>query len=553
MNINKKLAKQKCKLFATVAVALLALSVSIFLCFSLMILQNQRNLSYSQASRNFESYVGSTLYNVYRRDLINYFFNLDYDDNIYMVVSDSKTGEIVAERKNALSFNSKDYSTSEKRNLMAVIDYEDFRKSMTDEQYNKISKYLSTEESSNKEHMLFCSEYYYNGVEILPKVVEVVLVENQGKDVLTEIERYNLIEKVETFELNPKYASTDEYHKIKDINDNYTDGNNYIKNEFFFGEYERENLIEQIEGIESYVDEDIASTVDANGEIYPISFFEFIYYQTEEFNIPTENETYYFNATFVQKVNVLDSCINDIIMMFFYVIILFGTTGGIIAVVTWKTLKKQIEQENRLRTVTNAMAHELKTPLFIIGGYAENLAEDVNTDKRTHYAQVITEQINSMNEMVCKMLDYSKLDSESFNLNIERFELTALVKEICDSYNLDASQVDCKDGVFIEADKRLIKSVAENLIENAVKYTADFSKISVKLKNGRFSVQNPYREVSKQEIEDMWKPYYRSTEQEKSNGHGLGLAIVKNILDLHSFKSRTSYSNGNIIFSFEFK
>ena len=149
----------------------------------------------------------------------------------------------------------------------------------------------------------------------------------------------------------------------------------------------------------------------------------------------------------------------------------------ILGVVMWRNLKKQIEQENRLRTVTNSMAHQLKTPLFIIGGYAENLAEDVNTDKRTHYAQVITEQINSMNEMVCKMLDYSKLDSESFNLNIERFELTALVKEICDSYNLDASQVDCKDGVFIEADKRLIKSVAENLIENAVKYTADFIKI----------------------------------------------------------------------------
>lgn len=553
MNINKKLANQKRRLFVTVAIALLALSVSIFLCFSMMILQNQRNLAYSQASRNFESYVGSTLYNIQRRGLMNYFFNLDYDDNVYMVVTDSKTGEIVAERKNAFSFNSRDYSTSEKRTLMGVIDYEDFRKSMTDEQYDKISKYLSTEESSNKGNMLFCSEYYYNGAEVMPKTVEVVQVEKIGEDVFTEIERYNLIEKVETFELNPKYNSTDEYHKIKDINDNYTDGNNYIKNEFFLGEYERENLMEQIEGIESYMDEDIAGTVATNGEIYPLNWFEFIYYQTEEFNIPTENETYYFNATFVQKVNVLDSCINDIIMMFFYVIILFAITGGIIAVVTWKTLKKQIEQENKLLTVTNAMAHELKTPLFIIGGYAENLAEDVNTDKRTHYSQVITEQINSMNEMVCKMLDYSKLDSESFTLNIERFDFTALVREICDNHNLDSSQVNCKDVIFIEADKRLIKSVAENLIENAVKYTTDFSKISVKLKDGVFSIQNPYKEVNKQEIEDMWKPYYRSTEQEKTSGHGLGLAIVKSILDLHKFKYSTRYADGNIIFSFEFK
>ena len=131
-------------------------------------------------------------------------------------------------------------------------------------------------------------------------------------------------------------------------------------------------------------------------------------------------------------------------MMCGFVFYICAIAGIIIGAVLWKAMKKQLEQEERLRTVTNSMAHQLKTPLFVIGGYAENLAENVNTDKRTHYAQVITEQTNAMNEMVCKMLDYSRLDSESFTLNIERFELTAVAKEIIENYKLDNSQLECK-------------------------------------------------------------------------------------------------------------
>ena len=86
-----------------------------------------------------------------------------------------------------------------------------------------------------------------------------------------------------------------------------------------------------------------------------------------------------------------------------------------------------------------------------------------------------------------------------------------------------------------------------------MKYSTDISKISIKINNNTLSVSNPYKALTNKELDDMWKPYYRSTEKEKSEGHGLGLAIVKSILDLHKFKYNAKYSDGNIIFSFEFK
>ncbi len=528
--MKNKFKKQKRKLFAGIAIALFMLSVSVCLCFSIMIYQNEQNSLYRKTEGAFNNYLGSTINNIPKKDALNYFLNLEYDDNIYMTILDETTGEVFAERKNAQSFWYSDYD----KNIhhIGVIDYEHFRASMSDEQYNKISKYLLAED---KNYMLVCTEYFYYDTEVTPKVVEVAEVKKIAED------SYDKIATIESFELHPEYNPSAVNYKIEDF------GDNYIEKEFFLGEYNRENLIEQTKGLESY------NIDDYRGAFYYTGWFEFIYTEVDTFYFENFEEPKLLTATFAQKFNVLESCKDEIIMIVLYILFLFVITGVILGYVMWRNLKKQIEQENRLRTVTNAMAHQLKTPLFVIGGYAENLAENVNTDKRTHYAQVITEQTNAMNEMVCKMLDYSRLDSENFTLKVERFELTSTVKEILENYQLDNSQLEYENEVYIEADKRLIKSVVENLIDNAVKYSTDTSKISIRINNNTLLVKNPYKSVTNQELQDMWKPYYRSTEKEKAEGHGLGLAIVKNILDLHKFKYNASYSEGNIIFKVDFK
>ncbi len=528
--MNKKLIKQKRRLFSGIAIALFLLSLSVCLAFSIMIYHNEQNAKYSEAERNFEGYLGSTVNAVPQKDSLNYFLNLEYDDNVYMIVTDDTTGEVVAERKNAHPFWYVDYDKEIQHR--GIIDYENFRESMTDEQYNKISEYLLSED---KKYVLLCAEFFYydDDAEIIPKVIEVTEVK------ITEEDIYENVATVESFELNPTYNASANYYKVENGEDEYIA---YIPDEFFLGEYNRENLIEYTEGFDEY------GLEFSGASIYYTDWFEFIFVNTEEFY---NDNQYICTATFAQKINVLDSCKKDIIMMNLYIMLLFVITGVILGAVMWRNLKKQIEQENRLRTVTNAMAHQLKTPLFVIGGYAENLAEDVNTDKRVHYAQVIKEQTASMNEMVCKMLDYSKLDSENFTLNIEKFNLSAMVSEIAEYYKLDKAQVDCEEDVYIEADKKLIKIAIENLVDNAVKYSTDFSKISVSLKNNELSVQNPYRTLTRQELKDIWKPYYRTTEKEKADGHGLGLAMVRSILRLHKFSYSVGSADSSITFRFE--
>ena len=540
--ISNKLKKQKRRLFAIIATSLFTLCMAMFIFFTVVACKNKQEIIFSQLTTCFEGYIGSTVRNTSNLEpekqlaIINHNFNFGYINNVQLFLFDNNTNKLVAERKNAISANA--YWQNKEPNTGLLIDYEDFRSSMTDEQYNKISEYLSAEpDSDGKIYRLFCSEYYHDILDVKPSKVEIF--KTTEFDGLAD-EREG--EFVESFELNPKNID-----KLT-LRTTETSIDNYIINDFFFGKYEIENLLAQIEGKQEYTYFDFPF-----GSLYYTAPLEFIFYYEDIISVDNEYGNFVYKGIYAQKVNLLEWCMEDILLIFFYVFTIFIIVGIIISVIIWKTLKKQIEQENRLRTVTNAMAHELKTPLFIIGGYAENLAENINNDKRTHYAEVITEQTKSMNELVSKMLDFSKLDSESFIPAIEKFDLSATIKEVAENYQLNKNQLECDKNFLIDADKKLITSVIENLIDNAVKYSTDREKISVKLINGTLTVQNPYRAVTKQEIDDMWKPYYRSTEKEKADGHGLGLAIVKNILDLHKFKCNAKYSDNNIIFTVIFK
>jgi len=86
----------------------------------------------------------------------------------------------------------------------------------------------------------------------------------------------------------------------------------------------------------------------------------------------------------------------------------------------------------------------------------------------------------------------------------------------------------------INADKELIKSALQNLIDNALKYSPNDSEIIISLKDKTISIANPGEQMSRSELKKLWQPYVRGDKSRSKSGNGLGLSIVKSILDLHS-------------------
>ncbi|MCQ4021668.1 MULTISPECIES: cell wall metabolism sensor histidine kinase WalK [unclassified Ruminococcus] len=567
MNIyKKKIKKQKQRLYIAVSLSLFILSFAVSVIFAIVTYNTEKHLLYSSAYSDYSDTL-LLLQDSFKDDnyYAEYYVNKRYSGDEQVIVI-NQNGETVVETKNALPVDFSSYPYHLEKGLGCIV-FENFKHSMTDEQYKKITSYLSQDKTDDgKYYELLCIDYYFSKGDIIPKSVEIV-------ETTEENVWYVQDKVVERFELNPFVRDGLTLYRNSDMQ------RNVIDKEFVFGNYRRENLLSHVLTLKtnsteadktyyySFNIDDIDSgknayikieTFDSSnfgygGILYDDNAFSSIYCNTSSFSLKTENnEENIYTVYYAKRFNVLDNCYERIVFILIYIFAIFVIVGIILAAIIWHTIKKQIEQEEKLRLTTNAMAHELKTPLFIIGGYAENLVENINTKKQSHYASVISEKSSAVNGLVEQMLDYSRIDSGYDTLNIEKINLNALTNDVVKSYEDSSISLEYGKEVYINADKRMIKSAIENLVDNAVKYTNDKNDIKIKITDKRFSVSNPSDEMSKSEINNLWQPYHRQARHSATPGHGLGLAIVKSIFKLHKFKNGAAYSNGRITFWFEY-
>lgn len=583
--MKKKLAKQKRRLFITISLCLLALSIVVFGIFATYTYHAKKDVAFYNATLNssyFENMAMPILQT--NRNLLDYEINKNLSENgeIHILNED---GEFILGTRNALPV---DFYDTDNMEHSGCIDYEKFKNTFTSEQFTTIKDYLSKETNENGEYYeLLCTEFCETLNELIPVQVAIVKTEfSHTWSVEDEI--------IETFDINPdvleltipeeefvaplaySYKQSDMHRNVIDtdfiINNNYQDKNTVSVVEEFFENPDNSNHqnYEDINSTEYYecADRNAINTAPFTFIYYHqtsyvdmIDQFEakalgideniFKIYAVESDNVLSEMPYTYY-AIYTEKINILDLCLTEILMMLVYIVVLFLIVGVIIGAMTWRSLKYQITQEERLRTITNAMAHELKSPLFIVSGYSETLIENINTDKREQYANMILSHTKSMNELVCKMLDYSKYDSANINLKVDKINLTELINNILENYVLYGITLECDGDVYINADKKLLTIVIENYLDNAVKYTTEINNIKIKITDKSFEVSNPCNPLTKEEIANLWQPYHRKTEHNNYSGHGLGLAIVKSILDNHKFKCGANYDEGCITFWFHF-
>ncbi|MCM1180614.1 MAG: HAMP domain-containing histidine kinase [Clostridium sp.] len=201
-------------------------------------------------------------------------------------------------------------------------------------------------------------------------------------------------------------------------------------------------------------------------------------------------------------------------------------------------------QMNRYRReMTNAMAHDLKSPLMVISGYAENLRDNVHMEKKDYYAEAILENVQYMNKIIHNILQLSKIESGKAKLQKTEVELKRLTEAELHKYEgciedkgLEIS-VDLADAGCILADEDQMAQVVDNLLSNAVKYTPEQGEIFVKAGAGYYEVRNSMEETLGMDAAQLWKPFVKGDNSRgNEQGSGIGLTIVKNIVEQHGFR-----------------
>ncbi len=202
--------------------------------------------------------------------------------------------------------------------------------------------------------------------------------------------------------------------------------------------------------------------------------------------------------------------------------------------------KEKAEEMSRLKSSFLAiMSHELRTPLIGILGFSELLESEVENEDSLNMVRTINSSGKRLLRTLNQILNISKVESEKYNLNLEKCNVVEFIKNSKQLFEAVAAEkgllIELKlpdDAFYINADKDLCFSILDNLLNNAVKFT-EKGKITVSAKQTGdktiIEVQDTGIGISEKDQEIIFEEFRQASEglSRKFEGTGLGLTIVK--------------------------
>lgn len=272
----------------------------------------------------------------------------------------------------------------------------------------------------------------------------------------------------------------------------------------------------------------------------------------------TEDQGNYseFWTVFARQVNLWDECRDTLVFIWAACLITFLGVALILAGQTYKTYRKREELEQFRRDTTNALAHDLKTPLSIISGYAQNLRENVRTEKREHYAAGIQSNVERMDKILREMLELSGLEAGLLPIKSEEVSLQAVCTRVLDRYRQICAekliQIGLEGEAVVKADPALMERVIDNLFVNALDHTPAGGRIGIEISADTFKLFNSGSHIPEEKIKEIWLPYKKGDESRGgTKGTGLGLAIARTILELFHFSYGAENTGEGVVFWFK--
>jgi PAS domain S-box-containing protein len=189
-------------------------------------------------------------------------------------------------------------------------------------------------------------------------------------------------------------------------------------------------------------------------------------------------------------------------------------------------------------------AHELKTPVATVKGYAQLLQRPTFPAERADQAlQVIARQCDRMDRMVCELLELSRLRVGRVRLNLQRIDLRRIAEDSVARMQVLARHhqllLDFDGEATVEVDRDRLDQVLVNLLDNAVKFSPDGGQIRVRLRAEGdevvLSVSDRGLGIPFERQSHIFERFYQAHAGELPNpgGMGVGLHLAREILDLH--------------------
>ena len=216
-----------------------------------------------------------------------------------------------------------------------------------------------------------------------------------------------------------------------------------------------------------------------------------------------------------------------------------------------KEIARLKETEHFRKQYLGNVAHELKTPIFNIQGYISTLLDGGLEDELINrkFLERAEKSIDRLINIVNDLDTISKLESDMNRLDLEKFDIVALAKEIAEQAEMEADKKSIKISVkgaenlpspfWVLADKHFVGQVFVNLIINSIRYGKEGGATRVRFRDMLdrilVEIEDNGQGIGKEDLPRVFERFYRTDKgrSREQGGTGLGLAIVKHIVEAH--------------------
>lgn len=239
--------------------------------------------------------------------------------------------------------------------------------------------------------------------------------------------------------------------------------------------------------------------------------------------------------------SVFSIALGAVVVLLFCVVsyIYYGKVNEMIV----KESERQVKERNMLFA---NISHDLKNPMASVLGYARALEEDAVSDsEKENVYHLIAQKSNQMNDMILKMFQYAKMESDGYGLTLVETDLCKMLRGILvDRFDeLEEHQIELdmdlpEQEVIVAVDQSEFPRVINNLINNAINHNEDGIRVLIRVTQMdaqvKITVADSGCEIPEKLREEIFEPFKCSDDSRVlKNGSGLGLAITKRIVNLH--------------------
>ena len=226
-----------------------------------------------------------------------------------------------------------------------------------------------------------------------------------------------------------------------------------------------------------------------------------------------------------------------------------------------RALKDAAERRSRF---IMGISHDLRTPVAVIKGYTEAIADGMISDgeemKKT--LELITTKTNQLETMIDTLINFVKLNNDDWRSQLTSQPLAPFLREFAESSvstggvfkrNVTA-QIALDDAFEVPFDKQLFQRALENIFSNALRYTKENDSIAITAREEQYSsgahcvfisITDSGEGIDDKDKSHIFDLFYRGTASRRESGMGIGLSVVKQIVDTHGWQIDVQSQKGS--------